>query len=223
MRSGASRFTMMRPARITPGQARRPRPSRVARVHPAEDLGERAKASPMTPTSTCGQQAHDVARHRRQEAAAGDDQRLRGQLRAMPTMCLIERYAVVMPPSAITSQRSARRIWLTIVVRGPPGVGVVDLHLVALAYRDGRQQRLAVRHVARVVLLADERVEEQTLAMGDRLPFEESLERRHADSVPEQDAALGAVHGLALGVLRHLQEDVAEPVVRGIREPRLAE
>src|SRR4029453_14925479 len=61
----------------------------------------------------------------------------------------------------------------------------------------------------------------KTLAMGDRLPFEEALERRHADAVPEQDSSFGAVERLALGVARHLQEDVAEPVVRGITEPPL--
>ena len=103
------------------------------------------------------------ARHRREEAAAGDHQRLRRQLLGHADQVLdgpvrggdaAERDHV----PAVSAEDLADDL-----VRGPPRVGVVDLHLVAVAHGDGRQQRLAVRHVFGVILLADERVQEQHL------------------------------------------------------------
>src|SRR5437773_2389067 len=60
-------------------------------------------------------------------------------------------------------------------------------------------------------------------ARGSTDQVQELVERRGPDCRPEEDAALRAVERLALRRARHLKEDVAEPVVGGIGEPRLAE
>src|SRR5512138_1390911 len=57
---------------------------------------------------------------------------------------------------------------------------------------------------------------------SSRRPLEEVIEGGGGDAVPEEEPAFGAVHGLAVGAAGHLEEDVTEPVIGRIAEPRLA-
>src|SRR5262245_58373982 len=54
------------------------------------------------------------------------------------------------------------------------------------------------------------------------LAMEERLQGGRDDAVAEEQAALRAVEGLAIGIAGHLEKDVAEPVIRGVAEPDLA-
>src|SRR5262245_23903051 len=121
-----------------------------------------------------------------------------------------------MPPSAITSHRSA-------------------FNTCASTASDARQalaSKTWTRWPSRIAIDASSAIpygtwrgsssSRMTGLMKSTLAMHELLERHGLDLGAAENAALGAVDGLAVGLARHLEEGVAKPVVGRIGEPRLS-
>src|SRR5215470_9373828 len=62
----------------------------------------------------------------------------------------------------------------------------------------------------------------RSLAIEAILRGQEAVERDRRDARTGEEPALGAIEGLAVRLARHLEEDVAEPVVGRVAEPDFA-
>ena len=151
-------------ARITPCQSAHRRPVPIAGVQPPQQLGERHERFTDDPDVHVRDETQDVVRHAREESSAGNEQRLRrvllGHLRDVLDRLVRGRDpadADHVPAVGLQDLHENR-------VGRAPGVRIVDLDQVPLTHRERREQRHTVGDVARIVLLSDDRIDEQHLS-----------------------------------------------------------
>src|SRR5262245_28706711 len=118
-------------ARVAPDEAANGGPVAIARIQPAQELGERHERLADHADVDLRQEPHDVVRHARQKAAAGDDESLRRHTLRHPDDVL---------DGPVRRRDAAERDDVPAIgledlrqhgVGGTPGVGVVDLDEIA--------------------------------------------------------------------------------------------
>src|SRR5713101_6602522 len=132
-----------------------------------------------------------------------------------------------MPPRATTSHRSACSTWAMTVSDGRQALW--SYTWTSWPSRTTRAARRAMPYgtwrgssSSRMRGLTKSTLAMVILPGFEPGRLEECLQRHRGDAVAEEQAALGAVEGLAVGLAGHFEKDFAEPVIGRVAEPDLA-